>query len=135
MVESKISIKDLETGVDLFYRNLYQKNELNRLIEQPKGYGPSEPELYEKEDNVFEANSYLFGNNLGDGTTFGVTFVYGGKIILLDSLKGEDRSKVLEHEKHHRNNPMDSEIKTREKTSTVDFYPNPIVSPSGGMYN
>ena len=132
MEKSNIQPKNLELKTDNFFRDLYQKNELRNEI--PKYYGPTDFELYKKEENVFEANAYQLGNNLGEGTTFGVTFIYGGKIILLDSLKGDDRAKVLEHEKHHRNNPMDSEIKTREKTATLNFYPNQTVSPTGS-YN
>ncbi len=84
-----------------------------------------------KED-IFEANDYFFGNHMGDGITFGVTFTYSGKIVLLDRLKGRDRDIVLGHEKHHRNNPADSEYMTRKKTSTEEFYPNPAVSPVRG---
>ncbi len=107
--------------------NLYQKNELNKVREQY--YTERKRDLNEDNENIFEANSYLFGNNLGNGITFGVTFIYGGKIFILDTLKGEDRAKVVEHEKHHRNNPSDSEFMTRKRTCTEEFYPNPAVSP------
>ena len=126
MVEIKIS-KNLE---DILR---YQRNDLKLLNEKLNNYLRfSIEDLYSKEENVFEANDYLFGNNLGEGTTFGVTFIYGGKIILLDRLKGEDRKTVLLHEKHHRNNTADSEIMTREKTATTYWNPNPNVS---GMSN
>lgn len=117
---------NLEEALSLFY----QRNRA-RIEEAPREYGPTDLELYNPEENVFEANAYLFGNNLGNGTTFGVTFTYSGRIILLDSLKGPDRDKVLQHEKHHRNNPADSEFMTRKKTCTEEFYPNPTVSPVG----
>jgi len=116
---------------ELLFNELYQRNEITD--EKPRVYyGRDLSELlYEREENIFEANSYQFGNNLGDGITFGVTFVYGGRIFILDSLKGNDRDKVLKHEKHHRSNPSESEYMTREKTSTVDFSPNQDVSSVG----
>jgi len=124
MVNSNLSKEDLEKlveDVNLFY----QRNKISLV----------EPYYREKKleesvkDNIFEANDYFFGNHLKEGITFGVTFTYGGKIVVLDSLKGRDRDIVLEHEKHHRNNPADSEYMTRKKTNTEDFYPNPNVSP------
>jgi len=107
---------------------LYQRNELNSRIE-PYYFPKNERTEISEEENVFEANAYQFGNNLGEGTTFGVTFIYGGKIVLLDTLKGDDRDKVLKHEKHHRNNICDSEYMTRMKTNTEDFSPNSTISP------
>jgi hypothetical protein len=124
MVNSNLSKEDLEklvADVNLFY----QRNKLNVSL-------PYYPEIKAREpekDNIFEANDYFFGNNLGEGIIFGVTFTYSGRIVVLDSLKGRDRDIVLEHEKHHRNNPADSEYMTRKKTNTEDFYPNPNVSP------
>lgn len=121
MVKSEI---DLE---EILNNPFYQKN--HQLIEEPPKDYPTDFELYDPEEDIFEANAYLFGNNLGEGTTFGITFTYSGRIILLDSLRGSDRDKVLQHEKHHKNNPADSEFMTRKKTFTEEFYPNPAVSP------
>ncbi len=110
--------------------DIYQRNRIPETEEQ-KYYSPVDQKLYKKEENVFEANDYWFRNHEGNGTTFGVTFTYGGQIVILDRLKGTDRDKVLEHEKHHRHNPSDSEFMTRKKTCTEEFYPNPVVSPIG----
>ncbi|MEK6936964.1 MAG: hypothetical protein AABW58_02740 [Nanoarchaeota archaeon] len=124
MVNSEIDLKEIVENL------FYQRN--RKFLEKPPEEYPTDHELYKQEENVFEANDYLFGNNLGDGTTFGVTHLYGGRIVLLDKLRGEDRKRVLEHEKHHRDNIADSEYMTRKKTSTEDFSPNPVVSPVGG---
>lgn len=124
----EIPKKALEEKIEL----LYQKNE---LIKSQLPYYPesriNKTEIPEEKD-IFEANDYWFGNHLKEGTTFGVTFTYSGKIVILDRLKGSDKDKVLEHEKHHRNNISDSEYMTRKKTCTEEFYPNPTISPMGG---
>ena len=121
----------LDGSIERLLNLFYQRNELKEPINNHYYEGNRIRNFYpqDNEDNVFEANEYLFGNNLGGGTTFGVTFIYGGKIVILDSLRGEDRKKVLEHEKHHKENPADSEAMTRLKTFTEYFEPNPIVSP------
>ena len=129
MVKSNISREDLEERIEL--NPFYQRNRLSNKT--PDYYPENRTRKFEelKEKDVFEANDYFFGNDR-NGKTFGVTFTYSGKIILLDRLKGLDRDKVLEHEMHHRHNPADSEMMTRKKTCTEEFYPNPTVSPMGG---
>ena len=133
MVFSNIKKSSLDLDVERLLR--YQRNELGkeRFVEEQLQNKIREL-LYPSEKDVFEVNAYQMGNVPGEGTTFGVTFTYGGRILLLDTLKGEDRKIVLEHEKHHRENPMDSEFMTRLKTHTLDFYPNQSVSACG-CYN
>lgn len=74
---------------------------------------------------VVMCNSYMLGKGL-----LGVCFTYSGLIMMLDGLKGEDRERVLSHEKHHREHPMDNEETVREKTGTVGYTPNTLVSYS-----
>lgn len=134
MVNSNISREDLEKLIR--DNSIYQRNELLKSTNQKDYYPNNRIKKFEEpeEKDVFEAGDYWFRNHEGSGTTFGVTFTYGGKIVILDRLKGEDRKTVLQHELHHRHNPADSEYMTRKKTGTEEFSPNPTVSPIGG-YN
>ena len=116
MVNSPVKLEE-RLALDPFY----QRN-MPRKLEEPEYYAPiTNLELYNPEENVFEANAYELGNNIGEGTTFGLTFTYSGRIILLDSLKGEDRKKVLEHEKHHRNNPDEYRLDAFENKIPYDW--------------
>ncbi|MBI2671655.1 hypothetical protein HYX16_01850 [Candidatus Woesearchaeota archaeon] len=118
--------------------DIYQKNELGKKdIPEYQNYRCNIAGLLyedEEKEGIFEANDYQMGNHIPGGFLFGFTDLYSKRIVLSDRLNGEDRKKVLEHEKHHRNN-TDSEEMTREKTSTSYFSPNPVVSPVRLCYN
>ena len=53
---------------------------------------------------------------------------YKNPIILEEGLRGDDLASVRIHEKHHEQNPQDTESETREKTYTSGFMPNRHVS-------
>ena len=111
--------------------DIYQRNEIKEIPPYISYSSGLLRHLYEDEekDKIFEASDYQMGNHVPGGFLFGFTDLYSGVIVLSDRLRGEDRKRVLEHEKHHRGNPADSEVMTREKTDTLYFSPNPAVSP------